>query len=265
MAPKSSTILITTRLKDGTPTGLSTADIEIRVDGKPATVQEVQRAAGAPLNYCLLFDGSRSERDRFKLQQHEAIELLSKIPEGDHGMLVDFGDEYYLDENWTNHPLKLANTIASQVPDQIGTALYDAVVASADYMSKSSPDPGPRVMFIFSHSEDNESASRQDRAVQFVLKAGIRIYVIGQRKNNPEASKTLRQLAERTGGKAYFPEQKDAGKAIADIADDLTNLFAVKFTLPGQKKDGRLHKLEVKCIKEDVSLVAPDRYYAPQP
>lgn len=55
-------------------------------------------------------------------------------------MLVDFGDEYFLDADWTNHPLKLANTIASEVPDQLGgTVLYDAVVASADHMSKSVP------------------------------------------------------------------------------------------------------------------------------
>ena len=269
LAPKSSTVLITARLKDGTPTGLSTADIEIKVDGKPVTVQEV--VAGAPMHYCLLFDGSATERGRFKLQQHEAIELLSKVPESDHGMLVDFGDEYYLDADWTN-PLVLANKIASEQPDQRGTALYDAVVASADHMSKSSPDPGPRVMFIFSHSEDNESALSQDRAVQLVLKAGIRIYVIGQPpQKNPDvlwtvkASKTLRQLAERTGGKAYFPEQKDAGKAVADIADDLTNLFAVTLDLPGQEKDGRLHKLELKCSKKDVSIRGPDRYYAPQP
>lgn len=127
-------------------------------------------------------------------------------------------------------------------------------------------------MFIFSHSEDNESSLSQDRAMPFVLKAGIRIYVIGQPpKNNPEAlwtvkaSKTLRQLAERTGGKAYFPEHKDAGKTVADIADDLTNLLAVTFTLPDQMKDGRLHKLEVKCGKKDVSIRGPDRYYAPQP
>src|ERR1019366_9272705 len=85
VAPKSSTILVTARLKDGTPTGLSTADIEIKVDGKPVTVQEV--VAGASMNYCILFDGRRSERDRFKLQQHEAIELLSKVPASDHGML----------------------------------------------------------------------------------------------------------------------------------------------------------------------------------
>jgi thioredoxin-like negative regulator of GroEL len=229
VAPKSSTILITARLKDGTPAGLSTSDIEIEADGKSVPVDEV--VGGAPLHYCLLFDISGSLRDRFKLQQDEAIELLSKVVKAgsDHGMLVAFNDNYYLDGEGTN-PQQFVNRIATEQPQGRGTALYDAVVASADHMSKSSPDPGPRVMFLFSHGEDNASVLSQDKAVQFVQKAGIRIYVIGSVK----AAKTLRKLAKRTGGKAYFPEQKDVGKAVADIADDLT-------TLPGQKRDGQLH------------------------
>jgi tetratricopeptide (TPR) repeat protein len=229
VAPKSSTILITARLKDGTPAGLSTSDIEIKADGKPVPAQEV--VGRTPLHYCVLFDISGSQRDRFKLQQDEAIELLSKVVKAgsDHGILVDFNDEFYLDGEGTN-PQKFGDFIATERPEGRGTALYDAVVASAKHMSESSPDPGPRVIFIFSHGEDNASALSQDRAVQSVLKAGIRIYVIGTVK----AAKTLRQLAKRTGGKSYFPEQKDVGKAVADIADDLT-------TLPGQKRDGQLH------------------------
>jgi len=271
-APKLSTIFVTARFKDGTRAGLSTGDIEIKADGKPVTVQETHEVVGAPLYYCLLFDSSRSQRDRFKLQQDEATELLSKVVKAgsDHGVLVDFSDNYYLDGEGTN-PQVFVNRIAVQRPEGLGTALYDAAVASADHMSKS-PAPGPRVMFIFSHSEDNESVLNQDRALQFVLRAGIRIYVIGQLPPRDskylrpvKAVRTLRQLAETTSGKAYFPEERDVGKAVADITDDLTNLCAVTFALPGQKKDGQLHKLEVKCSKKDVSIRAPDRYAAPQP
>jgi hypothetical protein len=63
--------------QDGTPAGLSTSDIEIKADGKPVPAQEV--VGRSPLHYCLLFDISGSQRDRFKLQQDEAIELLSKV------------------------------------------------------------------------------------------------------------------------------------------------------------------------------------------
>jgi len=270
-APKLSTIFITARFKDGARAGLSTGDIEIKADGKPVTVQETHEVVGAPLHYCLLFDSSSSQPDRFKLQQDEATELLSKVVKAgsDHGMLVDFSDRYYLDGEGTN-PQRFLNFIATERP-QGRTALFDAVFASAKHMSESSPVSGPRVMFILSHREDDESVT-QDRAVQFVLKAGIRVYVVGQLTPRDPAYlrpvkgfKILRQLAETTGGKAYFPEQRDVGKVVADIADELTNLYAVTFTLPGQKMDGQLHKLEVKCTKKDVSIRAQDRYYAPQP
>jgi hypothetical protein len=166
----SSTILITASFKDGTPIEISRSDIEIEADGKPAPVEEV--VTGAPLHYCLLFDSSVSQQDRFKLQQDEAIELLSKVVKdgSDRGMLVDFSDNYYLDGEGSNLQ-KFANHIAAQRPEGRGTSLYDAVIASANHMSKSAADRGARVMFIFSHGEDNESSTNLERAIQFAVKA----------------------------------------------------------------------------------------------
>jgi VWFA-related protein len=266
VAPNSSTILITARFKDGAPIGLSTSEIEIKADGKSASVQEV--VGNGPLHYCLLFDSSVSQQDRFKLQQDEAIELLSKVVKDgtDHGMLVDFSDNYYLDGEGTN-PQKFANHIGVQRPEGRGTALYDAVIASANHMTQSIADRSARVMFIFSHGEDNESVTNLERAAQFAVNAGMRIYVIGQVATQDPAYllhyksvKSLKELAERTGGKAYFPEQKDAGKAVADIADEMANRFAVTFTLPEHAKDKKLGKLEVRCNKKDVSIRAPEHF-----
>jgi VWFA-related protein len=266
----SSTIFITARLVDATPIGLSTADIQIKVDGKPVTVQEVHQVAQTPLRYCLLFDSSGSRRDRFKLQQDEAAELLSKVVKAgsDHGILVAFNSKYYLDGEGTD-PQQLVNRIATERPEG-GTAFYDATITSANYMSKNTPDPGPRVMFILSDGEDNASVKTEEAAELALLKAGIKVYVIGQvplnssHSSRVKAARSLRELAERTGGKAYFPEQKDVGAVVADIASELKSLFAVTVALP-EEKSAQLHKLEVECSRKDVPIRAPDRYATPLP
>jgi VWFA-related protein len=266
-----STIFITARFKDGTRAEFSAGDIEIRADGKPVTVSQTRELVGVPLYYCLLFDASVSQPDRFKLQQDEATELLSKVVKAgsDHGILVDINDNYYLDRQGTD-PQKFVDFIATERPHG-GTALYDAAFASAKHLSENSPVSSPRVLFILSHREDNESVT-QDRVVQFALKTGIRVYAIGQLTPRDPAYfrtakgfKILRQLAEATGGEAYFPERRDVGKVVADIADDLTNLYAVTFELPSQKKDNQRHKLEIKCTKKNVSIKAQNSYFAPEP
>jgi VWFA-related protein len=269
-AASSSTIFITAVPEDATPAGLSTADIQIKVDGKSVTVQEVRRVAETPLRYCLLFDSSGSRRDRFKLQQDEAAELLSKVVKAgsDHGILVAFNSKYYLDGEGTD-PRQFVNRITTERPEG-GTAFYDAAITSANYMSKNAPSPGPRVMFIFSDGEDNASVKTEEAAELALLKAGIKVYVIGQVPLNPphssraKAARSLRELAERTGGKAYFPEQKDVGAVVADISNELHNLFAVTVALP-EEKNGQLHKLEVECSKKDVPIRAADRYATPLP
>jgi len=129
----------------------------------------------------------------------------------DHGILVAFSrSKYYLDGESTD-PQQFVNRIATERPEG-GTAFYDATIASANYMSKNAPNPGSRVMFILSDGEDNASVKNEEAAELALLKAGIKVYVIEQVPlNSPHSRRgvsTLKQLAERTGGEAYFPEQK---------------------------------------------------------
>jgi hypothetical protein len=95
-APDSSTIPITARAKNGAATELSISDIEIKADGKSLTVNDMHRAARNPLNYCLLFDLSGSERAHLQQAQEDAAQLLSKvIHTGDRGLLVVFNDKFH--------------------------------------------------------------------------------------------------------------------------------------------------------------------------
>jgi Ca-activated chloride channel homolog len=266
----SSTLYITARSKDGSPVELSAANLEIKADGKPALVQDVHRVSSIPLDYAILIDNSGSERIHLETHRLEVKELLSKIvrPGRDHGILVNFNDHAYVDADSSN-PQDIVKALA-KTDARGGTALYDAMVASSDSMSRSRRDSDPvlRVMFILSDGEDNASRVNRDTAVQAALKTGIRIYAIGETPdpdkphNTARATIALKEFAQRTGGKVYLPgKNQDATKIAADIAEELTNLFAVTYKPPQQKPDGQLHKLEIKSNKKAVSITAPDRYY----
>jgi Ca-activated chloride channel homolog len=122
-------------------------------------------------------------------------------------------------------------------------------------------------MLILSDGEDNASRADHDAAEIALLKASIRVYAIGRHfdpsvgpRQSDRGPQALKKFAEATGGKVYFPKKEnDFNLALTDIADDLTNVFAVTYTPPVKKPNGQLHKLEVRSRKKEISITAPDR------
>jgi hypothetical protein len=214
-------LLISVRAKDGAPVELSAADLEIKIDGNSARVNEVRRLGRVLLHYCILFDASGGRRKFIELQREEAREILSKIIQtgSDRGMAVAFSDKVYLDGE-RDDPAKLAHAFDDEIA-RGSTSLYNAVVSVADDLAKDEPEPRLRVIFLLSDGDDNS---------RFYSKV----------------------------------EEKDVSRIVADIAGELNSLFSVTYTPPIQNRDGRLHKLELKCRKKGISISAPDRYYAPR-
>ena len=256
--PASATVLVVARTKDGSPAELSPGDVEIKVDGKTALVQEIRPMAGVPLHYVLLFDTSGSQHERFNLQKAQAVRLLSKVVRAarDQGMLVAFNDKAYLAAQGTN-PQELVDAITRE-RSVGGTAFYDAAISAANRLAQAA-DSAPRVMFILSDGQDNASQVNRYYAEQSLLNARIRVYVIGQGKPYRRGGEALRLFSESTGGRAYFPaRQEDESAALADIVNDLSNLFSVSYLAP-YPPHRRLQKIEVRCKGKGVSLAAPQR------
>jgi|SRR5450432_2544297 hypothetical protein len=123
----SSTILMTARAKNGAPTELSAADLDMKADGKPLTVNEVRRLRRDMLHYCLLFDLSGSERSHLTQGQEDAARLLSKVLQtGDRGFLVAFNDKFHFSAEGTD-PQELVNALVRERAFG-GTGFYDAIV-----------------------------------------------------------------------------------------------------------------------------------------
>jgi len=263
------TILVSARSKDGTPAELSAADLEIKIDGKPATVGDVRPLGKPAIRYCLLVDTSGSTRPYVHVQLDDAVGLLSKIPQAgrDYGLLVDFSDEVYLDGEGTD-PQKLLKSIHQF--SRGGTAVYDAMVACAGELSKSAAASELRVMFILSDGDDNSSHVSREETLRTLVRTGIRVYAIGHRgAPNPteqprRAIASLKQFAEKTGGQAYFPKTASDDEAdVSNIAGDLGSVFSVTVSSARPLAGDRYYKLEVKSPRKDVSLGAPQQYFAP--
>ena len=78
--------------------------------------------------------------------------------------IVNFNDEYYLDQDFTSNINKLKEGL-EKIEARGGTALYDAVVASADHL-KEDAKLEKKVIFVVTDGDDNESAETLEQAVR---------------------------------------------------------------------------------------------------
>jgi VWFA-related protein len=258
-----STLLISVRAKDGSVADLSAADMDIKQDGKPVRIQQMQKLERWPLRYCVLFDSSNSERDRFNVQQDVAVRFLQQLvrPGIDHGWLGLFSSEY-AESNETDNPVNITDDISRTKPAG-GTALYDAIAMCARRMAGSSSGPPLRVMFLFSDGGDNSSRTGLVAVMDAALRARTRIYAIdSDNGHDSKGSSILKKMAETTGGRFFSPARaKDADKIAAEVNSDSQSLFEVTYMPEVSKPDNRSASIEVKCLRQGITILAPKRIY----
>src|SRR5207244_11895812 len=90
-----------------------------------------------PFSMGIIIDNSGSMREKRAKVNQAALNLVRGSNPRDEVFVVNFNDEYYLDQDFTNDLLKLKEAL-EKIDARGGTALYDAVVASADQLRRNS-------------------------------------------------------------------------------------------------------------------------------
>ncbi|MDF2435197.1 MAG: Ca-activated chloride channel, partial [Mucilaginibacter sp.] len=117
-----------------------------------------------------------------------------------------------------------------------GTALYDAVVASANEMSRHAKQP-KQVLLIITDGGDNASRLSLQQAIRRVQALeGPVVYTVGllyddvSKEEAARARKDLEALALETGGVAYFPRSIEEVNDIAgQVARDVRNQYTLGY------------------------------------
>ena len=92
--------------------------------------------------------------------------------------MVDFSWEAFIDQDFTNDIRKLQQGLR-YIKSSGGTAIYDALVASADYLTKNAKHP-KQVLLIITDGEDNASSATLEQAIRRIQDLdGPVIYCVG--------------------------------------------------------------------------------------
>jgi VWFA-related protein len=150
-----------------------------------------------------------------------------------------------------------------------GTAMYDAIYkACREKLSKDRGDrPVRRAIVVISDGEDNQSEVSKALAIETAQRAEVIIYAISTDDSGLilRGDKALQQLADATGGRAFFPfKMKDIKNSFAAIEDELRSQYVVSYKPADFDADGRYRSIEITAVKKDLQVRARKGYYAPR-
>ncbi len=204
-------------------------------DGVPQKIEEFAHE-DQPISLGILIDSSGSMYDKRPAVDAAALNLVKLSNPKDEAFLVDFNSEPYIDQDFTQSIAKLQQGL-SYIKVGGGTALYDAVIASADYLAKNSKEP-KQVLLIVTDGDDNSSNASLQETIQRVQQLdGPSIYCIGllfggdlSRKEAKHSKQVLLQLADQTGGQAYFPRKLEDVEGVAEkVAQEIRSQYLIEY------------------------------------
>jgi Ca-activated chloride channel family protein len=204
-------------------------------DGTPQTIASF-RHEDLPVSLGLLIDSSGSMYDKRSAVEKAALDFVKLSNPEDEEFLVDFSWEAFIDQDFTNDIDKLQQGLG-YIKSSGGTAIYDALVASADYLSKNAKHP-KQVLLLVTDGEDNASTATLEQTIRRIQDLdGPVIYCVGllfgddtDKRESRHARRVLETLAEQTGGAAYFPKSiKDVDAVAAVVAQDIRTQYTISY------------------------------------
>ena len=234
-------------------TDLKKDDFKIFEDGVPQTIASFQHQ-DIPVSMGILVDNSGSMRDKRTAVNTAALDLVKASNRDDEAFVVNFSDEAFIDQDFTSDIGKLREGLA-HIDSKGGTALYDAVVASADQLAKNAKRP-KQALLIITDGEDNASTFTLEQTIRRVQDLqGPVVYSIGllfgdegAGRESRRAKRALKLLSDETGGIAFFPKSlADVDSIAAEVARDIRNQYTIGYHSTKPPSQGGYRTLKVEA------------------
>jgi Ca-activated chloride channel homolog len=223
---------------DGSGKSVQTLDkdaFHVYEDGVPQKIASF-RHEDLPVSLGLLIDSSGSMYDKRVAVDKASVDFVKLSNPEDEEFLVDFSWEAFIDQDFTNNIDKLSQGLG-YIKSSGGTAIYDALVASADYLAKNAKHP-KQVLLVITDGEDNASSATLEQTIRRIQDLdGPVIYCVGllfgddtDKRESRHARRVLETLAEQTGGAAYFPKSvNQVDEIAAEVAQDIRTQYTISY------------------------------------
>ncbi len=267
---------------------LEKEDFKVWDDKSPEPIRYFSRQTDLPLRIGLLMDTSNSIRDRLKFEQDAATSFLFSVLRRNkaQAFVMTFDDDPAILQGFTDDAGRLRDEIVKTRAGG-GTAVYDAIYdACQKELSHPPRPPGDqpdvvrRVMILISDGDDNLSNHTRSEAIDMAQRYSVVIYTISTStqwiqlsQTNPdkianrkthltEGDKILQDLADETGGRAFFPYHvDDLDQSFQDIGDELRNQYSIAYVPTHSQFDGKYHRIRIEVPEHKGYQVRARRGY----
>ena len=250
-------------------TDLTRDDFEIIEEGQKQTVRVFARGdetESAPeMHVGLLFDTSGSMGQDIQLSRSAAVKFLNTLSDAVDMTLVDFDTEVRVARYGQQDFPRLVERIRSRKPDGY-TALYDALGV---YLDGAAEDDGRTILVLYTDGGDTRSTIGFSDLMTLIRASDVTVYAIGFLNNQSSAVRAeqrarLHQIADATGGQAFFPAtMKDIEANYDKIVAQIRAQYSLGYTSTNTKLNGEWRKVEIKVKRPDVRIQTRKGYFAP--
>ncbi len=251
---------------------LTKPDFTVIEDGVQQSIIAFQHE-DIPVSMGILVDNSGSMREKRQAVNSAALDLVKASNKDDEAFIVNFSDEAYIDQDFTSDIGKLRDGLA-HIDSKGGTALYDAVVASADQLAKGAKRP-KQVLLVITDGEDNASVMSLEQTIQriqalqgpVVYSIGLLFKDEGGGREARRAKRALEMLSNETGGVAFFPKTiNEVDEIAAEVARDIRSQYTIGYhsTKPASLGGYRLVKVEAHASGYGKLIVRTRTGYYPR-
>ncbi len=212
-----------------------------------------------PSTIGIVLDSSGSMKGKWRMVEGAVDLFLSQNNPSNELFFIRFDDEVELEEDLTYEPEDIRDAV-SNVVVKGGTSLWDAIFLAVD---KAGQGHEPKkVVVVFTDGEDKDSYYKQSEVLDKVQEADTQIFIVAFldkdltddkgffgifKSQREKVQKEISEVAEVTGGLAFFPESTDElNPAFEAIAYELKNQYRLAYISSNPNRDGNWRKIDVK-------------------
>ncbi|HET6671078.1 MAG TPA: VWA domain-containing protein [Pyrinomonadaceae bacterium] len=280
-------------------TTLREEDIRVFEDDVPQHLFTFQRETDRPLALALLIDVSESEERTLPAEKAAARSFIETVIQSrkDQAAVIPFTGSAFLEQPLTRDVLGIYRALervevampaylgsgraisgivtgpgTKRAPREGSTAIWDAIALTASEVLTPSVQSQSRrrAIILLTDGQDTSSVLEIDEAIERALAAEAVIYAIGIGDSKYEGidRDSLRRVAERTGGRAFFPKkEEDLRQVFRDIERELRTQYLIAYSSTNKKRDGAYRQMRIDVVnpelkKERVTLRHRPGYFA---
>ena len=263
-------------------TTLQQNDIRVLEDGVPQTLFTFQRETDRPLAIAFMIDVSISEERMLPDEKAAARTFVENVIRSnkDQAAIIPFEGYAHLEQPLTRDLIsfyRVLEAVEVASPSYLGaapsmggiesgpgtiappregsTAIWDSIALTCRSVLTQSLGQRRHAIILLTDGQDTSSRLSRSNAIDQAIQSDTVIYAlgIGDKRYEGVNKGALNNIAERTGGRAFFPKKEDDLRAaFAEIEQELRSQYLVAYSSTNKKHDGSYRKMSIEIANTDL-------------